>query len=144
MKIMICTIKLDDYMNLQEYFKSRANIQNDEVYSDLLDIFNDPLDDEFFIEGIPFAILEKTEPVQGYSKEEIKDFLDWAKNVKCPEETIKLDQCTTIKDSKLFIKSSIATIKANGHKRIYQPYIDSFRKYKQLITSQNGPDKSNR
>jgi hypothetical protein len=121
-------------MNLQEYFKNKQIIYEEEKSSKNIDFLAGLLDEYF-----PFPEVHKTpkyftQPRKTKLTSDDLDLLIWAEKVPCPDGPIRLDQCTTIIDCALFVSSSIANIRANGHKGIYRPSIDSLIRYKHLIT----------
>jgi hypothetical protein len=85
---------------------------------------------------IELSRAESTESEHGKPllSEEVLELLDWSESHIPPTCALRLDQCTTIIDCKVFVQSAVGFIRANGHKRIYQPYIDRLVKYKEVVT----------
>lgn len=64
---------------------------------------------------------------------DIKELEAYFKKATLPTEPIKLNICSTIKDAPLFIKSHLATVKANNGKLTYLPYLDRLKELKEFL-----------
>jgi hypothetical protein len=64
---------------------------------------------------------------------EIKELEAYFKETAIPTEPFKLNQYSTIKDCSLFIKSHLATVKANNGKPTYLPYLDRLQELKEFL-----------
>jgi hypothetical protein len=57
------------------------------------------------------------------------------KGATLPADPLKLNACSTITDIPLFIKTHLATARANNGKRTFLPYLDRLQNFKQLLTA---------
>ena len=70
----------------------------------------------------------KVEPVKREQSEDwsdqIKELVSYFSNTSIPTNPIKLDVCSTITNTKLFIESHIATVRANNGNKTFLPYLN--------------------
>ena len=64
---------------------------------------------------------------------DIKELEAYFKKAALPTEPIKLNAYSTIKDGPLFIKSHLATVKANNGKITYLPYLNRLKELKEFL-----------
>ncbi len=55
-------------------------------------------------------------------------------SIELPTQPIRLNQCSVITDCSQFIKSHIATVKANNGKRTFLPYLKRLQELKEVLT----------
>ena len=68
------------------------------------------------------------------SKQEIEELIAFFKSIELPKEPIKIDQCTTIIDIKLFLNSHFITVSQNMGKAIAEPCWERLLKLKEVLT----------
>lgn len=56
--------------------------------------------------------------------DQIKELVSYFSNTSIPTNPIKLDVCSTITNTKLFIESHIATVRANNGNKTFLPYLN--------------------
>lgn len=66
----------------------------------------------------------------------IEELEAYFEGIDLPERVV-LNQATTIVDVKKFIKSHIITVKAHGHIRAYESFLDRLIQLKDIIESQH-------
>lgn len=76
---------------------------------------------------------ERIEQPQNWSND-ITELENYFASVELPTQPVKLNQCSTIADCALFIKSHFATVKANNGNRTFLPYLNRLQELKQLLT----------
>lgn len=94
------------------------------------------------VEVKPF---EQPEPVYYFSEpeqpkpesweQEITELENYFAGIALPTQPIKLNGCSIITDCSLFVKSHIATLKANNGKRIFLPYLNRLQELKNILKS---------
>jgi len=92
-------------------------------------------------ESINYNQFEKTPVFETIKKEqpqnwnnEIKELETYFSETQLPTEAIKLNQCSTILSTSLFIESHFATVKANNGNRTFLPYFNRLQELKQVLT----------
>ncbi len=60
---------------------------------------------------------------------EIAEIEDWLKNTSLPVDPVKLNAWTTITDARLFVESSLATVKNYNGNRYFLPYLNRIQKF---------------
>ena len=65
----------------------------------------------------------------------ITEFENYFSEITLPTQPIKLNSYTTIKNVSYFIKTHIATIKANEGKKAFLPYIERLNQLQQILNS---------
>jgi hypothetical protein len=78
------------------------------------------------------APLPKEQP-QDWSND-IAELENYFASVELPTQPVKLNSCSMITNCSLFIKSHIATVKANNGKRSFLPYLKRLQELKQVLT----------
>ncbi|MBN1117964.1 MAG: hypothetical protein JXA77_12200 [Bacteroidales bacterium] len=84
------------------------------------------------IETPVFETIKKEQPQNWNS--EIKELETYFTKTQLPTEPIKLNQCSTILNTSLFIESHFATVKANNGNRTFLPYLKRLQELKQILT----------
>lgn len=89
--------------------------------------------------------IEQPEPVYYFSKPEppkpesweqdINELENYFTGITLPTQPVKLNKCSTITDCSLFIKSHLATVKANNGKRIFKPYLNRLKELRNIFLS---------
>jgi hypothetical protein len=69
-----------------------------------------------------------------YEIEELERFFE---NIKFSSEPIKLDQCSTITDIPLFIKTHLSISKFQSKNRRYRPYFQRLIQFRNIINLKN-------
>jgi hypothetical protein len=69
------------------------------------------------------------------TKSEVEELIVWFKSVELPTEPIKIDQCTTIINIKLFLNSHFGTVQQNIGKAIAEPCWNRLLKLKEVLTN---------
>tara|TARA_B110000211_G_C13825756_1_gene441281 strand:+ start:472 stop:687 length:216 start_codon:yes stop_codon:yes gene_type:complete len=64
---------------------------------------------------------------------EIKELEDFFNKAQIPSGALKLNEYSSIKDCTLFIKSNLATVKANNGKDTYLPYLDRLKELRNIL-----------
>lgn len=64
---------------------------------------------------------------------DIKELEAYFKKIAIPTEPLKLNPYSTIKDCSLFIKSHLATVKANNGNLTYLPYLNRLKELKDFL-----------
>lgn len=68
-----------------------------------------------------------------FNSNDISELESYFENIPLPTEPIKLNECTTIIDCSLFVKSHLNTVKAYIGKEIALPYLKRLNEFKQLL-----------
>ena len=79
-----------------------------------------------------FESIKKEQPKNWNS--EIKELKVFFSETQLPTASIKLNQCSTILNTTLFIESHFATVKANNGNRTFLPYLNRLQELKQVLT----------
>jgi hypothetical protein len=77
---------------------------------------------------------EHEQPKPECWEQEIAELEYYFKSIELPTQPVMLNGHSTIKDCSLFIKSHIATAKANNGKRTFLPYLNRLQELKQILT----------
>ena len=77
---------------------------------------------------------EPEQPKPECWEQEIAELEFYFKSIELPTQPVMLNGHSTIKDCSLFIKSHIATAKANNGKRTFLPYLNRLQELKQILT----------
>ena len=64
----------------------------------------------------------------------ISELESYFASIELPTQPIRLNQCSVITDCSQFIKSHIATVKANNGKRTFLPYLKRLQELKEVLT----------
>jgi hypothetical protein len=67
--------------------------------------------------------------------QDIIELESYFSGITIPTQPVKLNQYSTIKDCSLFIKSHLATVKANNGKPTYLPYLNRLQELKQVLNT---------
>lgn len=59
---------------------------------------------------------------------------DYFNNINTPTQPIKLNKCTIINDVPIFVKSHLATVKANNGNKTFLPYLNRLQELKIVLT----------
>jgi hypothetical protein len=88
-----------------------------------------------FEQPTPFQyFVEPEQPKPECWKQEIVELENYFKSIELPTQPVMLNPHSTIKDCSLFIKSHIATAKANNGKRVFLPYLNRLQELKQILS----------
>ena len=80
-------------------------------------------------------MFEKLPPPQvGSWDVEIADFENFSETAILPSHPVRINPATTIQDVGLFIKSHLATVKANNGKKHYLPYLERLQALQYVLT----------
>lgn len=89
---------------------------------------------------LPKVEVFKTERIERPKKEQpqnwsndIAELENYFTSIELPTQPVKLNQCSTITDCTLFIKSHFATVKANNGNPTFLPYLNRLNELKQLM-----------
>src|SRR5690606_26725575 len=94
-----------------------------------------PLKKTFFSEPLLEVEVLESEPVQDQPEDwtsEVSELENYFVGVKLPTQPVKLNQCSTITNTALFIESHLATVKANNGKRTFLPYLNRLQELKHI------------
>jgi rubredoxin len=81
------------------------------------------------------TLFEKLPPPQvGSWDVEIADFENFSETAILPSHPVRINPATTIQDVGLFIKSHLATVKANNGKKHYLPYLERLQALQYVLT----------
>ncbi|MGD9930249.1 MAG: DUF6371 domain-containing protein [Mangrovibacterium sp.] len=69
---------------------------------------------------------------QDWSRE-VADLERYFSETTLPAAPVRLNQCSTIVDTRLFIESHLATVKGQNGNEAYLPYLDRLREFKQAL-----------
>lgn len=64
----------------------------------------------------------------------IAELENYFASIELPNQPIKLNKCSTIKNCSLFIESHFATVKGNNGNRTFLPYLKRLQELKQVLT----------
>jgi len=78
---------------------------------------------------------KEPQPIPNSWELDISNLENYFSQITIPTQPIKLNQSSTIVDCSLFIKSHIATVKANNGKQTFLPYLHRLTELKQLLTT---------
>lgn len=67
----------------------------------------------------------------------IKELEEFFKAARIPAGPIRLNACTVITDTKLFIESHLLTIKNHNGSKVYYPYYERLMQLKTIINATN-------
>jgi hypothetical protein len=88
-----------------------------------------------FEQPTPFQyFVEPEQPKPECWEQEIVELEYYFKSIELPTQPVMLNPHSTIKDCSLFIKSHIATVKANNGKRVFLPYLNRLQELKQILS----------
>jgi len=83
----------------------------------------------------------ETERIERPKREQPQDWINtiselesYFASIELPTQPIRLNQCSVITDCSQFIKSHIATVKANNGKRTFLPYLKRLQELKEVLT----------
>ena len=86
------------------------------------------------------AMFEETNCIYNAKKEkadwskDIEVLEDYFNNINTPTQPIKLNKCTIINDVPIFVKSHLATVKANNGNKTFLPYLNRLQELKIVLT----------
>jgi len=92
-------------------------------------------DDEIFE---PYDYVEPEIPNYENWERDITELEDYFEKATIPGYPVKLNQCSTIADCSLFVKSHLAATKANNGKKTCIPYLNRLQEFKTLSQSHYG------
>lgn len=85
-------------------------------------------------------VIEETNCIYNAKKEiadwskDIEVLEDYFNNINTPTQPIKLNKCTIINDVPIFVKSHLATVKANNGNKTFLPYLNRLQELKIVLT----------
>ncbi len=68
-------------------------------------------------------------------EQDIAELENYFAGIELTNYPVKLNECSTITNSSLFIESHIATVKTNNGKRTFLPYLNRLQKLKQVLNT---------
>jgi hypothetical protein len=68
-------------------------------------------------------------------EQDVTDLGNYFAGITLPNQPVKLNQFSIIKNCSLFIESHFATLKANNGKRTFLPYLNRLKELKQVLTT---------
>lgn len=77
-----------------------------------------------------------SEPLKQVKPWDISEIEQFFQSATFPAEPIKLDQCTTINNIRLFIDTHLEIVKANNGSPTYEPYFNRLIQLKKIIKQQ--------
>lgn len=90
---------------------------------------------------------ERPEPDYSFNKSEIPKAQKWDEDIaelenyfagiEVPTQPVKLNKCSTITNSSLFIETHFAAVKANNGKQAYLPYLERLKEFKKILENIN-------
>ncbi len=97
----------------------------------------DPIQTYFLrLERLPkIAALKSGKPKPENWEQDITELENYFASIELPTQPVKLNQCSTIKDCSLFIRSHFATIKANNDKRSTILFMNRLKELKQVFNN---------
>ena len=72
--------------------------------------------------------------IPGTIDNDIAELENYFAGIELPTQPIRLNQCSVITDCSQFIKSHLATVKANNGKRTFLPYLKRLQELKEVLT----------
>lgn len=83
----------------------------------------------------PVYYFGKPKPPQPESwEQDITELENYFASIELPTKPVKLNGCSTITNSFLFVESHFVTVKANNGKRTFLPYLNRLQELKQVLT----------